>query len=112
MFATGSLAAPRSCSILEPCALCSWGERPDLEDFLARRRALGHDPHDEVREGDYHVAPDPHPDHGIVQEILVAHPQERWVRCYDLQADRSVAVARSRVLDVSMAEVFSAIDWP
>jgi len=44
------------------------GERPpELEAFLARRRALGLDGHDEVWEGEYHVAPHAHSDHGIVE---------------------------------------------
>jgi hypothetical protein len=47
-----------------------------------------------------------------VQEILVAHPEERWVLCYDLQADPSAAVLRSRVLDISRDEVVAQVDWP
>ncbi len=166
------------------------GERPpELEDFLARRRALGQDGHDEVWEGVYHVAPHAHTDHGIlefalgvvlsphvqraglvattafnlgtglldfrvpdlgvhrsrpgvlhaptallvvevlspddesyekfgfyaahgVQEILVADPEERWVRCYDLSGPEPVEVDRSEVLDVAMADVIAQIAWP
>ncbi len=43
---------------------------PPLEEFLARRRALGQDGHDEVWEGEYHVAPAAHPWHGYVQNCL------------------------------------------
>jgi Uma2 family endonuclease len=165
------------------------GERPpELEAFLARRRALGLDLRDEVWEGVYHVAPYAHSDHGIVQhqlslvlgararlhglvgtssfnlgtpndfrvpdggfhrsrpgllyvptavvvvevlspddetyekfgfyatcgveEILVAHPQERRVRCYDLRQEPAVETPHSRCLEVSMAAVESDVDWP
>jgi Uma2 family endonuclease len=165
------------------------GERPsEVDAFLERRRALGHDRYDEVWEGSYHVAPYAHSDHGYVQaeltmvlgpyakraglvtsagfnlgtdkhdfrvpdggftttrsgllyvptavvvievlspddetydkldfyaahgvqEILIAHPQERWVRCHDLQAG-AAEIPRSRCLDVAMAEVIAAIAWP
>ncbi len=49
--------------------------------------------------------------HGV-EEILVAHPQERWVRCYDLRQDPPVQVERSSCLDVAMADVESEVDWP
>ena len=166
------------------------GERPpEIEAFLARRRALGQDRFDEVWEGVYHVAPPgPHPFHGIVdneltaalhpyakrrgligcttfnlgtpddfrvpdagyladpgtgsyvptavmvvevlspddetfekfafytahgvQEVLVAHPHERWVRCYDLRQDPPLEMSRSECLEVSMAALEAAIDWP
>lgn len=49
------------------------GERPiELESFLERRRALGQHRHDEVWEGDYHVAPHAHSDHGVVDVQLGA----------------------------------------
>ena len=48
--------------------------------------------------------------HGV-QEILIAHPQERWVRCLDLQHG-AVEVPRSRCLDVDMADVIAEITWP
>ena len=47
------------------------GPRPhELEAFLARRKALGLDLHDEVWEGVYHVAPAAHPSHGFVEHEL------------------------------------------
>lgn len=47
------------------------GERPqEVEDLLARRRALGQDLFDEVWEGEYHMAPAPHRRHGHVDEQL------------------------------------------
>ncbi|MEO6204770.1 MAG: Uma2 family endonuclease [Mycobacteriales bacterium] len=49
--------------------------------------------------------------HGV-QEMLVAHPQQRWVRCYDLQQTPAAELSRSRCLDVAMAEIEAAIDWP
>ena len=43
-------------------------EAPDVvTDWLERRRALGQDGHDEVWEGEYHVAPMSHGRHGDVQ---------------------------------------------
>jgi len=47
------------------------GERPqEVEDLLARRRALGQDLFDEVWEGEYHVAPAPHWRHSRVDNQL------------------------------------------
>ena len=40
---------------------------PELEQFLERRRRAGADRFDEVWEGRYVVAPDPHSNHGRVQ---------------------------------------------
>ena len=49
------------------------GERPpELEQFLARRRALGQDRFDEVWGGSYHVAPAPNFSHGRVEAELAA----------------------------------------
>ena len=49
------------------------GERPpELEQFLARRRALGQDLFDEVWGGSYHVAPAPSFSHGRVEAELAA----------------------------------------
>jgi hypothetical protein len=39
---------------------------PQLAEFLAPRRALGQDGHDEVWDGEYHVAPAAHPWHGYI----------------------------------------------
>lgn len=43
---------------------------PELEAWLERRRRLGLDRRDEVWEGRYVVAPDPHSNHGEVQLAL------------------------------------------
>jgi Uma2 family endonuclease len=43
---------------------------PPVEDWLARRRALGQDRFDEVWEGVYHVAPAPSGRHGRVDDGL------------------------------------------
>lgn len=49
------------------------GERPsELESFLERRRALGHDLFDEVWKGSYHAAPAPSFSHGRVEAELAA----------------------------------------
>jgi Uma2 family endonuclease len=45
---------------------------PELEAWLDRRRRLGQDRYDEVWEGRYVVAPDPHSSHGAVQLELAA----------------------------------------
>lgn len=47
------------------------GHEPEVEDWLARRRALGQDRRDEVWEGVYHVAPHEHARNGIVAMALV-----------------------------------------
>lgn len=47
------------------------GEPPaPVGAWLEQRRALGQDLFDEVWEGDYHVAPAPRPEHGIVDQQL------------------------------------------
>ncbi len=43
---------------------------PELEAWLERRRRLGLDRRDEVWQGRYVVAPDPHSNHGEVQLML------------------------------------------
>lgn len=43
---------------------------PEVEAFLARRRALGQDLFDEVWKGTYHVAPASHPWHGYIDNVL------------------------------------------
>ena len=45
---------------------------PPVEEWLARRRALGQDRFDEVWEGEYHVAPGPSDRHGDVDFQLVS----------------------------------------
>jgi Uma2 family endonuclease len=42
----------------------------EFEALLERRRALGQDLYDEVWEGEYHMAPAPHPSHGYVGHQL------------------------------------------
>ena len=47
------------------------GDRPvELEELIARRRALGQDGFDEVWEGEYHVAPHAHSRHGLIAHRL------------------------------------------
>jgi Uma2 family endonuclease len=49
------------------------GPRPaELDRLIARRRQLGQDLFDEVWGGEYHMAPAPHPGHGIVLGELIA----------------------------------------
>lgn len=43
---------------------------PELRAWLERRQALGQDLYDEVWEGEYHVAPAPHPAHGRIDDQL------------------------------------------
>lgn len=53
------------------------GGRPqELEQLIERRRALGLDKYDEMWEGDYHVAPEAHSRHGILDDQLAValHP--------------------------------------
>lgn len=48
------------------------GPRPaELDAVITRRHALGQDTHDEVWEGDYHMAPAAHQWHGYVQIRLL-----------------------------------------
>lgn len=42
----------------------------EFEALLERRRALGQDLYDEVWEGEYHMAPAPHPFHGYIDRRL------------------------------------------
>lgn len=47
------------------------GPRPaELEALIERRRALGQDLYDEVWNGEYHMAPAPHPFHGFLDGEL------------------------------------------
>ncbi len=159
---------------------------PELEAWLERRRLAGADRFDEVWEGRYVVAPDPHSDHGEVAselraflkpaarrsglravqtfnlgqpddyripdagllpgpagvwhetavlvvevlspddmtfdkldfytargvtELLVVDWRDRSVRCFALQ-DGQAERDRSEVLDMTVADVVAAIDWP
>ena len=49
---------------------------PIVEDWLARRRALGQDRLDEVWEGEYHVAPEASNRHALIQVQLIEHLDE------------------------------------
>lgn len=44
----------------------------EMEALVERRRTLGLDGHDEVWEGEYHMAPAPHPWHGYLDDELAA----------------------------------------
>jgi len=46
------------------------GERPEVQAFLDRRRALGQDLFDEMWDGVYHVAPMAHSWHGYLGRVL------------------------------------------
>lgn len=47
------------------------GEQPVIRDWLAQRRALGQDTHDEVWEGVYYVAPQASVAHAMVQKQVM-----------------------------------------
>ncbi len=49
--------------------------------------------------------------HGV-EEILVAHPTERWVRCYAHDGHAYQQVEGSTVLGVSMESLAAEVDWP
>lgn len=49
--------------------------------------------------------------HGV-EEILVADPDGRTVRCWHLGPDGYVEQARSALLDVDMATLVAEVDWP
>lgn len=51
----------------------------ELEALIERRRALGLDVYDEEWEGDFHLAPAPHPSHGFLDDQLAVllHPLTR-----------------------------------
>ncbi len=48
------------------------GDHPEVDELLERRRVLGLDGHDEVWEGNYHVAPHANARHSQVQVELAA----------------------------------------
>jgi Uma2 family endonuclease len=49
------------------------GQPPaEIEALIARRKQLGQDTFDEVWNGDYHMAPAPHPRHGMAMDELIA----------------------------------------
>lgn len=45
---------------------------PEVAALIERRRALGLDLYDEIWDGEYHMAPAPHPWHGIVDDEVAA----------------------------------------
>ncbi|MHB8468094.1 MAG: Uma2 family endonuclease [Acidimicrobiales bacterium] len=45
---------------------------PEVEALIERRQRLGLDGHDEVWEGEYHMAPEAHSRHGVLQAELIA----------------------------------------
>jgi Uma2 family endonuclease len=47
-----------------------------------------------------------------IHDVLIADPQERWVRCYDLRSGEAVLSERSSVLDLSMQDLAAEITWP
>lgn len=56
------------------------GDRPpEVEKLIARRRALGQDLFDEVWEGNYHMSPAPHRQHGELDDELAyaLHPRAK-----------------------------------
>lgn len=58
------------------------GERPPaLDAYLEERRRNGLDTHDEVWNGEYHMAPAAHPRHGFVQMELLAALRDHARRC-------------------------------
>jgi len=165
------------------------GERPRvLEELIEERRRLGLDGHDEVWEGEHHLAPHAHTRHGLVEaqlavvlgmraraaglwwsgafdlgqpddfrvpdagafaeppgtlyartavivvevlspddetfaklgfyaargveELVVADPQERSVRLWQLRDGALVDTGRSDLLDVEAATVVDEVRWP
>lgn len=72
---TSDVTASESIVVMRTVVL---GEQPaPLRTWLDQRRALGLDRYDEVWEGEYHVAPDPHGRHGDVayQLVVLLHPR-------------------------------------
>lgn len=55
----------------------STDQAPELLDLIERRRALGLDTHDEIREGVYRVMPDPSPEHSRLAGKLFQLLDER-----------------------------------
>ena len=47
-----------------------------------------------------------------VREILVAHPTQRWVRCWTREREVFVEAEASAVFGVGMAELSTEIAWP
>lgn len=47
-----------------------------------------------------------------IHDVVIADPQERWVRCYDLRSGEAVLTDRSSVLDLSMADLDAEVTWP
>ena len=47
-----------------------------------------------------------------VREILVAHPTERWVRCWTRDGGQFQEAEASAVFGVGLAQLATEIDWP
>lgn len=47
-----------------------------------------------------------------VEEILVVDPNRQRIECYERGSDRFIPAARSRLLDLSIAELDDDVDWP
>jgi hypothetical protein len=47
-----------------------------------------------------------------VEEILVAHPTERWVRCWTNRQGEFQDVNASALLGVTMTDLVSEVQWP
>ena len=47
-----------------------------------------------------------------VEEILVAHPTDRWVRCWVNRGGAFEEVDASAVLGVRMTDLIAEVEWP
>jgi hypothetical protein len=75
-----------------------------LDALIARRRALGLDTHDEVWNGEYHMAPAAHSSHGWLDDQLA-------VPLYPLEG-RYEQVEESRLLGPDSRGLAGRIKWP
>jgi hypothetical protein len=90
------------------------GPQPaELEALLARRRSLGLDTHDEVWEGDYHMAPAAHASHGWLDDQLAVllHPLARDAGLGGTGAFNLGAPGDFRVPDRGYHRVRPATTW-
>ena len=67
----------RPCRYALPMRTVFVGEHPELDAIITRRRASGADTHDEVWDGEYHMAPAPHTRHARLEAELIAAARER-----------------------------------
>ncbi len=80
------------------------GEHPELDALIARRRASGADTHDEVWDGEYHMAPAAHRRHGRLEAELIAALRES-VRSHGLALSGPVNLGEEqnyRVPDIAV----------